>query len=130
MRLRLQNLERIYKQSIMLCVDIFTLFLALWISFVLRLGDIWPSIYIEPAWWLFLVFPIVMIPLFIKLGLYRAVLQYIGIKVITTTVQATTISCLIIGFFMMVFREEHVPRSVLPILWLISSVSIKHPKLS
>ena len=45
-----------------------------------------------------LLIPYFMIPLFVRLGLYRSVLQYIGIKVITTTFQATTISLLIVGF--------------------------------
>ena len=96
MKLRLQNLERIYKQLIMLFVDILTIVFALWLAFVLRqpkeLLD-----FIFQSWWLFFATPIVMIFLFVKLGLYRAVLQYIGIKVITTTFQATTISCLVIA---------------------------------
>ena len=117
-------MERIYKQFIMLLVDILTLVFALWFSFVLRLGEIWPAEYIESSWWLFLIFPIVMVPLFVRLGLYRAVLQYVGIKVITTTFQATTISCLVIGFLMMFFRESNLPRSVLPIFWFISNVFV------
>ena len=38
MKFRLQNLERIYKQIIMLFVDVATLLFALWLAFVLRLG--------------------------------------------------------------------------------------------
>ena len=98
MKLRLQNLERIYKQFIMLFVDALTILFALWLAFVLRIGEPFPTEYIYPSWWIFIAVPIIMIPLFIKLGLYRAVLQYIGIKVITTTFQATTIACLIIGY--------------------------------
>lgn len=124
MKFRLQNLERIYKQLIMLFVDVFTLLFALWFSFVLRLGEPFPLEYISESWWLFIAIPIIMIPLFVRLGLYRAVLQYIGIKVITTTFQATTISCLVIGFFMMFFRESNLPRSVLPIFWFITNVFI------
>ena len=124
MKLRLQNLQRIYKQIIMLIVDVLTLFLALWLAFVLRLGEAYPVEYLLPSWWLFLVIPIIMMPLFVKLGLYRAVLQYIGINVITTTFKATTISCLIVGFFMMFFRESNLPRSVLPIFWFIINIFI------
>ena len=124
MRLRLQNLERIYKQLIMLVVDVLTLLLALWLAFVLRLGEAFPVEYIFDSWWLFIVIPLVMLPLFVKLGLYRAVLQYIGIKVITTTFQATTISCLVVGFFMMFFRESDLPRSVIPIFWFIINIFI------
>ena len=110
MKLRLQNLERIYKQFIMLFVDILTLLFALWLAFVLRLGEPFPSEYIYGSWWIFVAVPVIMIPLFVKLGLYRAVLQYIGIKVITTTFQATTIACLIVGFLMMFFRESDLPE--------------------
>ena len=122
MKLRLQNLERIYKQLIMMLVDGFTIVFALWLAFLLRqpkeLLD-----FVFQSWWLFFSTPVVLLLLFVRLGLYRAVLQYIGIKVITTTFQATTISCLIIGFLMMFFRESNqefsLPRSVLPIFWFI-----------
>jgi FlaA1/EpsC-like NDP-sugar epimerase len=103
----------------MLFIDFFTLLFALWLAFILRLGEPFPAEYLYPSWWLFVATPIVMIPLFIKLGLYRAVLQYIGVKLIGTTFQATTIACLIIGFLMMFFRESNLPRSVLPIFWFI-----------
>ncbi len=124
MKFRLQNLERIYKQIIMLFVDVATLLFALWLAFVLRIGEPFPTEYIYPSWWLFIAIPVIMIPLFVKLGLYRAVLQYMGIKVITTTFQATTIACLIVGFWMMFFRESNLPRSVLPIFWLIVNIAV------
>ena len=124
MKFRLQNLERIYKQIIMLFVDVATLLFALWLAFVLRIGEPFPTEYIYPSWWLFIAIPVIMIPLFVKLGLYRAVLQYMGVKVITTTFQATTIACLIVGFWMMFFRESNLPRSVLPIFWLIVNIAV------
>jgi len=108
----------------MLFVDIITLLFALWLAFVLRLGDPFPTEYIYPSWWIFLVIPMIMVPLFVRLGLYRAVLQYIGIKLIATTFQATTIACLIVGFLMMFFRESNLPRSVLPIFWFIVNIVI------
>ena len=124
MKFRLQNLERIYKQIIMLFVDVATLLFSLWLAFILRLGEPLPIEYIYPTWWIFIAIPAITIPLFVKLGLYRAVLQYIGIKVITTTFQATTIACLIVGFLMMFFRESNLPRSVLPIFWFIVNISV------
>ena len=124
MKFRLQNLERIYKQIIMLFVDVATLLFALWLAFVLRIGEPFPTEYIYPSWWLFIAIPVIMIPLFVKLGLYRAVLQYMGIKVITTTFQATTIACLIVGFLMWFFREPNLPRSVLPIFWFIVNIAV------
>ena len=125
MRFKLQNLQRIYKQLILLFIDSFTLFFALWLSFVLKHGDILPIAEINKSgWWIFIVIPVVMLPLFIKLGLYRSVLQYLGLKIIATTFQATTIGCLIIGFFMWVFRETPFPRSIFPIFWFIINVFV------
>jgi FlaA1/EpsC-like NDP-sugar epimerase len=108
----------------MLFIDVTTLLLALWLAFVLRLGEPFSTEFIYPSWWLFIAIPSIMIPLFIKFGLYRAVLQYIGVKVITTTFQATTIACLVVGFLMMFFRESSLPRSVLPIFWFIVNVCL------
>ena len=124
MKFRLQSLQRIYKQIIMLFVDVLILLLSLWLSFVLRLGEPFPAHFISSSLWLFVILPVIMIPLFIKLGLYRAVLQYMGVKVITTTFQATTIACLIVGFLMMFFRESDLPRSVLPIFWFIVNIAV------
>jgi len=129
MKLRLQSLERIYKQFIMMFVDVITLLFTLWLAFVLRIGDPWPVGYFYESLWIFLLIPIVMIPLFVRLGLYRSVLQYIGIKVIATTFQATTISLLIVGFFIWFFRlseksELSLPMSVLPIFWFIINILV------
>ena len=66
MRLRLQNLERIYKQLIMMLSDIIILLIALYLAFVLRLGEALPTQYLYESWWIFLALPLVMIPLFIK----------------------------------------------------------------
>ena len=125
MKLRLQNLRRIHKQLIMLIVDV-TVLVALWLAFVLRLGaEAWPvGDYISESFWLFILFPVILVPLFIRLGLYRAVLQYMGIKVIATTFQATTISCLVIGFLMMflenqIYQDQFCPFSGLLLIFLL-----------
>ncbi len=121
---KLLNLPRIYKKLIMLLLDEFMLLFAIWLSFALRLGDPWPIEYFQPNWWVFIVIPAIAIPLFIKLGLYRAVLQYMGIKVFITSFQAITITSLIVGFFMMIFREADLPRSVILIFWFVSNTLV------
>jgi FlaA1/EpsC-like NDP-sugar epimerase len=113
----------------MLLIDIITLLFALWLSFVLRIGEPWPIDYFYESWWLFILIPVIMILFFVKLGLYRSVLQHIGIKVITTTFKATTISLLIVGFFIWFFRlseksELSLPMSVLPIFWFIINIFV------
>ncbi|MEE2954308.1 MAG: nucleoside-diphosphate sugar epimerase/dehydratase [Bacteroidota bacterium] len=110
-------------------MDEITLLLSLFLAFILRLGDLLPD-YIYASWWLFVAIPVITTPLFIKFGLYRSVLKYLGARTVTATIQSISISCLVIGFFMMFFREETIqgqaslPRSILAIFWFVSNVTI------
>ena len=121
MKETLANLSRKKKQIIMISVDLFLLFFAIWLSFLLRLGVFW-SDKIDSNIWIFLLVPIVSIPTFIKLGLYRSVLKFMGAKVIVTAFQAVTIVSLILGFVMMIFREADMPRTVVFIFWCVSGI--------
>lgn len=121
---KLKKLPRLYKQLIMLTADEGMLLFAIWFSFALRLGDPWPIEYMQPNWWIFIAIPAIAIPLFIKFGLYRTVLQYMGIKVFITSFQAITITSLIVGFMMMMFREADLPRTVIFIFWFVSNTLV------
>ena len=123
MRDRLTNLSRQKKQAIMISADVCFLLFAIWLSFALRLGDIW-SDKLESNLWILILIPTVSIPIFIKLGLYRSVLKFMGTKVIVTAFQAITITSLILGFIMMIFREADMPRTVILIFWCVSSILI------
>ena len=123
MRDRLTNLSRQKKQAIMISADVCFLLFAIWLSFALRLGDVW-SDKLESNLWIFILIPIVSIPIFIKLGLYRSVLKFMGTKVIVTAFQAITITSLILGFVMMIFREADMPRTVILIFWCVSIILI------
>ena len=54
---RLESLPRIYKQLIMILLDVFILSFSLWLAFVLKVGDrdsieylLWPKEYILKFW--------------------------------------------------------------------------------
>ena len=121
---KLINLPRIYKQAIMLVIDVFILIFSVWFSFFLRFSVVWPIEYMQPNMWLFIAIPAISIPLFIRIGLYRAVIQHMGIKVFFTSLQAITITSLIIGFIMMIFRDVDLPRSVILIFWFVSNTLV------
>ena len=123
MKTKLLTLNRFYKQIITLSFDVVILVFSLWLSFTLRFGELWNS-YIDENYWLFILVPIIATPLFVKLGLYRSVLQYTGIKVITTSFKSITIACVAIIFFMYFFREDDLPRSIMPIFWFVSNTFI------
>ena len=118
MRDRLTSLSRKKKKAVMITADVFFLIFSVWLSFALRLGDIW-SDKLNSNLWIFFFIPLVSIPVFIKLGLYRSILKFMGTKVIVTAFQAITITSLILGFVMMIFREADMPRTVILIFWCV-----------
>ena len=129
MKTRLLTLDRRYKQIITLAFDVIILVFALWLSFFLQSDELIGK-HMSNNWWLIIAVPIIAIPIFIKTGLYRSVLQYTGIKVITTSFQSITITCIIAtfihyygrGYF---FEINHVlPRSIIPNFWFISNTFI------
>ncbi|MBT6808711.1 MAG: polysaccharide biosynthesis protein [Flavobacteriales bacterium] len=129
MKNRLLTLDRLYKQIITLSFDIVILIFSLWLAFFLQSDD-FISKHMTNNWWLIIAVPIIAIPIFIKIGLYRSVLQYTGVKVITTSFQSITITCILAtfihyygrGYF---FDSNHVlPRSIIPNFWFISNTFI------
>jgi FlaA1/EpsC-like NDP-sugar epimerase len=129
LKTRLLTLDRRYKQIITLAFDVIILVFALWLSFFLQSDELIGK-HMSNNWWLIIAVPIIAIPIFIKTGLYRSVLQYTGIKVITTSFQSITITCIIAtfihyygrGYF---FEINHVlPRSIIPNFWFISNTFI------
>ena len=123
MKEQLTNLSRRQKQALMIMSDVIILLLAIWLSFALRLGVLWPDKILSNLW-IFLIIPLVSIPLFIRFGLYKSVLKFMGTKVIVTAFQSITITSLFVGFAMMIFREADMPRTVILIFWFVSSILI------
>ena len=123
MRDRLTSLTRQKKKAVMISADVFFLIFSVWLSFALRLGEVW-SDKLSSNLWIFFFIPLVSIPVFIKLGLYRSILKFMGTKVIVTAFQAITITSLLLGFVMMIFREADMPRTVILIFWCVSSILI------
>ena len=129
MKNRLLTLDRFYKQIITLSFDVVILIFSLWLAFFLQSDD-FISKHIITNWWLIIVVPIIAIPLFVKTGLYRSVLQYAGVKVITTSFQSITITCIVVTFIHYYGRGyfleiNHVlPRSIIIMFWFISNTFI------
>ncbi len=73
------NRPRTTKRIISIIIDYAVVMFALWAAYSLRLS----TLYVPPSsqWWLFISAPLIAIPIFIKLGLYRAIVRYIGLDV-------------------------------------------------
>lgn len=110
------SLSRFQKQFIMLSADVIMLFFALWASFSMRLGQFYfPE---KPTYWLFIIAPIIAIPIFIRLGLYRAIVRYIGFRALWTIIKAVTLYALIWSGVVFYVGLEGIPRSITLINWI------------
>ena len=78
LRAMLLALPRRQKRIIQVATDVCLVWFALWMAFVVRLGidDLINPLEIHT--WLFISAPVVAIPLFIRIGMYRAVMRYFG----------------------------------------------------
>ncbi len=116
------SLSRATKRFLMVILDIVLIITVLLSSFSLRLGEwFWPQ-----GGLVYLIFfaPLVAIPIFIKFGLYRAVVRYIGFKALWVIVQAVALFALVWGVTVLLSGVQDVPRSVIIINWMIGTLLI------
>jgi len=77
------NWPRSVKRSVVLIVDVLSALLATWAAYSLRLETLhWPQ---GDEWWIYLSGPVIAIPVFVRLGLYRAIFRYTGLDALVTT---------------------------------------------
>lgn len=118
MFIRLAGLPRRIKILLMLFGDLVLLPMALWSSVALRMGTWNPDV--SSYAWLFFVVPFVTIPIFIRIGLYRAVIRYVDDKIIYTVFYGVTLSVLLLTAVIVMGRASALPRSSVIIYWIIA----------
>ena len=128
MKLRegLLGLPRRYKRLLQVFADIVLVWLSLWLAFVVRLGL---DHTIDPLGghrWLFAVAPTIAIPLFVRFGMYRAVMRYAGKELLVAIAQAVTVSALVFALVIYWFHDESVlvPRSLVLNYWWVSILTV------
>ncbi|MBU0538647.1 MAG: polysaccharide biosynthesis protein [Gammaproteobacteria bacterium] len=125
-REKLLGLKRRHKRVLQVFTDVFLVWLALWLAFVVRLGT---GAQVEPLgghFWLFALAPVVAIPLFIRLGMYRAVMRYLGNDALVAIAKAVSLSALILALAVYWYRDvpAPIPRSFVFNYWWLSIVLI------
>ena len=101
---------RSIKRTITVTVDTVAIVFSLWLAFSLRFSEIY--IPPQPQWWIFLAAPAIAIPIFIKFGLYRAIIRYLGMQALWTVVQATLLYTIIFAVIVLLSNVQGVPRTV------------------
>lgn len=117
------SLPRFYKQIIIACTDAALLIASLWLSFSLRLGELYIP-HSHEARLVFVILPFLAIPIFIRFGLYRAIIRYIGFRALWSVLQAVSLYAMFLGLLFLFLRAPGVPRSVIIINWLVAILFI------
>ncbi|WP_422393931.1 polysaccharide biosynthesis protein [Pseudomonas batumici] len=126
MRAYLLSLPRRHKRILQVTTDILLVWLALWMAFVVRLGiDDMVNPFTQHVW-LFLAAPVIAVPLFIRFGMYRAVMRYFGNDALIAIIKAVSLSSLILGMVVYWYSNHQnvVPRSIIFNYWWLSLIMV------
>ena len=113
-------LPRSVKKLLVIAVDIALVLASVWMAFFLRLDQ--ASLPQLQQRYVYLLAPLLAIPIFIRFGLYRAIFRYTGMAALATTVKAVTLYGAFFFGALLLFKWEGVPRStglIQPILFLL-----------
>lgn len=113
--------SRFRKRLVVVCLDLCLALLATWLAFTIRL-DTWH----QPEgveWAVYVIAPLLAIPVFVKFGLYRAIFRYTGIAAILTTGKAVSVYGLMLApFVWWLYHRGGIPRSLIilqPLIFLL-----------
>ncbi|SMF54377.1 polysaccharide biosynthesis protein [Pseudogulbenkiania subflava] len=120
---KLLSFSRHHKMALLMLMDALLLPLALYSAVVLRLGGVWDP-KLTPYLWIFVVPPLWVIPIFIKLGLYRAVLKYLDDKIVYTVCYGVSLAVLVLAAVIVMARIGPFPRSSIVIFWVFAMAYI------
>jgi FlaA1/EpsC-like NDP-sugar epimerase len=116
------DLPRSTKRTIMVLADVVMLPLALFSAITLRLGTFDHGI--AGSGWLYPTVVIVSVPVFVRLGLYRAVVRYISGKAIATVVMGVTLSAALLMVLNVTVLNRTVPITAIVIFWALAMVYV------
>lgn len=119
----LGDMQRPWKRVVQVVFDFVALTGCVWLAYVLRIG----TSFVPNPWQVGFMFlaPVIAIPFFIRLGLYRAILRYLPDRVIWTIIQAMTMATIIwvvLAFLAEMSGGTGVPRSVPLIYWALGTI--------
>jgi FlaA1/EpsC-like NDP-sugar epimerase len=99
------------KRLVVVGLDFCLALIATWLAFTLRL-DVWHWP-VGMEWAVYVIAPILAIPVFAKFGLYRAIFRYTGVAAILATGKAVaTYGLLFLPVVLVLFLWEGIPRSL------------------
>jgi len=113
----LRDLPSVYKRGLMLALDLGLIPFALWAALSLRYGEFFTDI--NSAGLVFIGLTFFTVPVFVKLGLYRAVMRYLGWHAIEQIGIGVLTSTGILLAIMFLYPQAGLPRSTFIIYGLV-----------
>ncbi|MEK9685385.1 MAG: nucleoside-diphosphate sugar epimerase/dehydratase [Rhodospirillaceae bacterium] len=111
-------LSRKKKRLIAQGCDVIAVPIVLWAAYAMRLSDWWPAFWLVNGSYIFVILPLLAIPIFAKLGLYRVITRAVGLGFLKLSALASGLAALAI-YGLMYFLDLKIPRSV-PIIFGLS----------
>lgn len=112
---RLTHLPRRTKRLIMLVADAVMIPLALWSAFFVYSGELVPDR--ELPLWLFPLTLLFSVPAFIRLGLYRAVVRFMGGRVVVAVLKGVSLSVVLLALVALAAGLRAHTMQILVIYW-------------
>jgi len=113
-------LPRLGKQIAVVALDVVLAVVATWLAYSLRLDALhWPE---SAQWRVYVLAPAMAIPVFIRMGLYRAIFRYTGLDALMAIAKAVAIYGTVLFALLVWQRWPDVPRSMgvlQPIIFLL-----------
>jgi FlaA1/EpsC-like NDP-sugar epimerase len=119
---RVIRLPRARKRAIMLASDSLFVPAALWSALALKLEGLPEGLGASP--WLYFAALVTSIPIFVRLGLYRAVVRFIGAQAIVAVTAGVTASVVVLAVINAVLPGDGIPLKALLIYWALALVYV------
>jgi FlaA1/EpsC-like NDP-sugar epimerase len=118
----LLQLPRARKRLIVLLADTLGIPLALWCAITLRLGT-WEH-HVSDIGLLYVAALFASIPIFVRMGLYRAIIRYLGPKAVLAVVAGVSTSVVLLSLLNEIVWARALPLGVFPIFWSFALIYV------
>jgi len=117
-------LPRPAKRLAVMALDLILMLVSVWVAFYLRIDQ--TGLSQAQQSYVYLLSPLLAIPIFVRFGLYRAIFRYTGMAALATTAKAIALYALLFFLALLFFKWEGVPRTLgliqpLLLLFLVGS---------
>ena len=110
------------KRMVLMAADFTVLMIALWAAVALRYGDV--DMNMIDFWFLFAVVAVVGVVSFRQMGLYRAIVRYIGPSSMLPVLQGATLAAIAVSLTAYLSDAATFPRSAPIIFWFIAILMV------